>query len=336
MTNTENSILLEIKETVEKIFSIRVTEYAEINKGLLNLKWKVITNNKTLFIKQYNDQRYPTLDEKRTNRLNTALLIQKSLSEQGIRCPYILTSNGEVILKTKQNIRFIITEYRGGSLVKAGKINSNQFHDLGIELGKIHSLVNNQVNEKAIPRWIVPSKEQLIAEWNENWILTNGKNTEEINNLLKLQKEIFENIDMSIFEDSKPGWAHSDLWCDNILFYPDSLSAIIDFDRFQYIYPELDISRAILSFALDNNCLRIDVVKAFIDGYNQFGNITADEVIRSIKLLYCLESFWWINNRCFYGDGPPKRFAYEMVWLSVNWLSLEKILSELRNDTLII
>jgi homoserine kinase type II len=326
MINIENSILMEIIETIERMFSIRVIECVKINRGLLNLKWKVITNSGTLFIKQYNEERYPTSNDKRTNRLNTALLIQKRLSEKGIRCPHISTFNGEVILRTKQDIRFIITEYREGSLINAGKINCSQFRDLGIELGKIHSLVNNQIDKKVIPRWVVPSKEQLIADWNENWTLTNGTNTEAINALLKLQKEIFENIDMGIFEGSKPGWAHSDLWCDNILFHPDSLSAIIDFDRFQYIYPELDISRAILSFALDDNCLRMDVVKAFIDGYNQFGNIATDDVIRSIKLLYCLESFWWINNRSFNIDGPPKRFAYEMAWLSVNWLNLEKIL----------
>jgi homoserine kinase type II len=330
MINVENSILVEIKETIEKIFSIRVTEYEEINRGLLNLKWKVMTNNGTLFIKQYNEERYPTSDEKRFNRLNTALLIQKRLSEESIRCPHILSFNGEVILRTKQDIRFIITEFRVGSLINAGKIKCNQFHDLGVELGKIHSIVNKQADEKAIPRWVVPSKDQLIADWNRNWILTKGKNTADINAFLKLQKEIFENLDISIFESSKPGWAHSDLWCDNILFYPDSLSAIIDFDRFQYIYPELDISRAILSFALDNNCLRVDAVKAFMEGYNQFGNITAEDIIRSLKLLYCLESFWWLNCGSFNCEGPPKRFAEEMVWLSINWLKLEEILSELR------
>ena len=326
MINVENSILVQIKEAIERMLSIRVTEYVEINRGLLNLKWKVITNKGTLFIKQYSEERYPTLDEKRLYRLNAALLIQKRLSEKGIRCPHILTFNEEVILRTERNIRFIVTEYRDGNLIKAGKINCNQFHDLGIELGKIHSLVNNQIDEKAIPRWVVPSKEQLIAEWNENWILTNGRNTADINGFLKLQREIFENLDINIFEGCKPGWAHSDLWCDNILFHPNSLSSILDFDRLQYIYPELDISRAILSFTLDNNCLRMDVVKAFIDGYNQIGNISADDIIRSLKLLYCLESFWWLRSDSFNSEGPPKRFADEMLWLSVNWINLDEIL----------
>jgi homoserine kinase type II len=110
------------------------------------------------------------------------------------------------------------------------------------------------------------------------------------------------------------------------LFYPDSLSAILDFDRLQYIYPELDIARAILSFALDNNRLRMDAVQAFIDGYNQIGAISANDIILSLKLLYCLESFWWLRTSSFNGDGPPRRFADEMEWLSINWPNLESIL----------
>lgn len=331
MINNENSIFLEIKETIERMFSIKITDHEPIDKGFLNLKWKVRTNNGTLFIKQFNEERYPASDEKRLNRLNTALLIQNRLSEKDIRCPHILTFNGDVILETTENIRFIITEYIDGNLVNAGKINCNQFRDLGIELGKIHRLLNKQSDEKAIPRWIVPTKEQLLANWNENWLLTNDKNSTPINNLLKLQKEILENIDINIFKDSKPGWAHSDLWCDNILFYNDSLSAIIDFDRFQYIYPELDLSRAILSFALDDNVLMIDVIQAFMDGYNVFGNITADDIVRSLKLLYCEESFWWLNDHSFNIEGPPRRFAEEMMWLSLNWTNLETILKDLKN-----
>lgn len=329
MINVENRILSEIKEIIEKKLSLDVIKYEKINKGYLNLKWKAMTNKGILFIKQYNEDRYPTSNEKRLERLTTALLIQKRLSEEGIKCPNILDINGEIIIRTEENIRFIVTDYKEGDLVNVGKINYNQFYDLGIELGKIHNLLNNQTERKATPRWIVPSKEELMIEWYKNWILTKDKNSSDINDFLKLQKEIFEKIDMDIFIDLKHGWAHSDLWCDNVLFYPDSLSAILDFDRFEYIYPELDISRAILSFALDGNHLRIEVVKAFIDGYHQFGNISMNDVIRSLKLLYCLESFWWLNKDSFDSDGPPKRFADEMVWLSINWTNLETIFKEL-------
>lgn len=64
MISEKNSIVDEIKETIEKIFSVRVTEYVEINKGLLNLKWKFVTDNRTLFVKQYNSERYPGFKRK--------------------------------------------------------------------------------------------------------------------------------------------------------------------------------------------------------------------------------------------------------------------------------
>lgn len=329
MLSIKDNILNEIKETVEKMFSLKVTEYVEINKGLLNLKWKFVTDKGTFFVKEYNPERYPASKEQ---RLNTALSFQMKLSEKAIRCPHFLTFQGELMLRTRHNIRFTVTDYCDGYLIDAGKINCSQAHDLGVELAKIHIIINNQIDEKATPTWVVPSKEQLIAKWDKNWLLTNSTNTEDINYYLKLQREIFENIEIDAFKACKPGWAHSDLWCDNLLFHSDSLSAILDFDRLQYIYPELDISRAVLSFGLDNNVLRTDVVKAFLDGYNEIVHITVDDFICSLKLLYCLESFWWLKNDSFNGDAPPKRFAAEMMWLSVNWSKLEMILGELKAD----
>lgn len=328
MINEKINILEEIKETIENCFLVSVIEHVEINKGLLNLKWKFKTDNGKFFVKQYNAERNPVSKEQ---RLNTALSYQIKLSENGIRCPRIFPFKEEVILKTRQNIRFIVTEFCEGKLIDAGKINCNQSHDLGVELAKIHNIINNRNNAKGNPTWVIPSQEQLIGQWDKNWLMTNDTNAEDINHILKLQKSIFENIDLNIFKRYKHGWAHSDLWCDNVLFLPDKLSAILDFDRLQYIYPELDISRAILSFALDSNYLRVDIIKAFMNGYNQNGNISVDDIIHSLKLLYCLESFWWLNSESFNSEGPPKRFAEEMVWLSVNWFNLERILGELRN-----
>ncbi len=324
MESTKNSILDEIKETIEEVFSLRITDHVEINKGLLNLKWKFKTDNGVFFVKQYNAQRYPGSKEQ---RLNTALSFQMKLNGEGIRCPHILTNKEAAMIRTRSNIRFTIMEYCDGHLINAGKINSGQAYDLGVELAKIHIIINEHIYEKSAPTWVVPTKQQLLAKWDEKWLVTSSTNTEHINHYLRLQREIFENIEIDDFKDCKQGWAHSDLWCDNVLFHPQSLSVILDFDRLQYTYPELDIARAVLSFALDNNCLRMDVVKAFISGYNEVTNFTIEDLLCSIKLLYCLESFWWLGSKSFNREEPPKRFAAEMIWLSVNWTSLKKILS---------
>lgn len=123
---------------------------------------------------------------------------------------------------------------------------------------------------------------------------------------------------------------HSDLWCDNILFFSDNVSAILDFDRLQVSYTELDIARALLSFALDDNCMRVDIVKNFISGYNKLSNLPINDVIGSMKLLYCLESFWWLVGDDQIKDGPPKRFAEEMLWLTANWFNLDMIFKKLK------
>ncbi len=70
MINEKINILEEIKETLENRFSVSVIEHVEINKGLLNLKWKFKTDNGTFFVKQYNSERNPVSKEQ---RLNTAL-----------------------------------------------------------------------------------------------------------------------------------------------------------------------------------------------------------------------------------------------------------------------
>lgn len=330
ISDEKHGILEEIKDKVEEMFSESVTEHEAINKGFLNLKWKFKIDNKLFFIKQYNMERYPASKE---HRLNTALSFHMKLNGKGIRCPHIITFNGDAIIKTRKDTRFIIMEYCDGNVVNAGKINSKQSYDLGFELAKIHSIINDQTCTDASPSWVVPSREQLLAQCNENLLSSKYANTENINNYHKLRKEIFESIDTDIFKKCKHGWAHSDLWCDNVLFHADSLSVILDFDRMQYIYPELDISRAVLSFALDGNYLKIDTIRSFMDGYNMVGNISIDDIICSLKLLYCLESFWWLNDDSLNSEGPPKRFGEEIIWMSNNWFNLENILNTTVNTT---
>ena len=49
---------------------------------------------------------------------------------------------------------------------------------------------------------------------------------------------------------------HRDLWVDNFLFYNDKVSAILDFDRMDYDYVELDIGRTVISCALHDGVFK--------------------------------------------------------------------------------
>ena len=56
---------------------------------------------------------------------------------------------------------------------------------------------------------------------------------------------------------------HRDLWVDNFLFYNDKVSAILDFDRMDYDYVELDIGRTVISCALHDGVLNKSLVASF-------------------------------------------------------------------------
>jgi homoserine kinase type II len=330
MEDESSNIFDEIKDTLECRFSLRVIDKTPIDKGLLNLKWKVETDNGNFFVKQFNSKRFPS---SKLEKVKETLSYQNKLKDQAVCCPHVFSEGCQLIKETPKGIRFVVMEFCPGELVKAGRINEMQAYSLGFQCAKMHNLLNYTNNDKDISTWTIPNRQELIDKWDEKWNRLANKCLPEVIEILRVQRHIFENIDTMIFSKCKQGWAHSDLWCDNILFFSDRVSAILDFDRLQYIYPEFDIARALLSFALDNNHMRIEIVNAFIRGYNMLGSISMEDVVCSIKLLYCLESFWWIGEEFEINNGPPARFEEEMKWLTVNWDRLDKVLINVKDST---
>jgi homoserine kinase type II len=319
----EGSVIFdEIKAALENRFGLSVINKTPIDRGLLNLKWKIETDRGNFLVKQFNPKRHPG---SKLEKVKGALCYQNKLKDQALCCPRIFGHGSQLITETPNGIKFVIMEFCQGELVKAGNINELQAYSLGSQCAIMHGLLNDESTEKGTATWIVPNRQELLNRWDEKWNGLADKCLPETIEILKIQRLIFENIDTGIFSECQQGWAHSDLWCDNVLFFSDRISAILDFDRLQYIYPELDIARALLSFALDNNHMKMEIVNAFIAGYNTQGNISMEDVLRSIKLSYCLESFWWIGGEFEINNGPPTRFQHEMEWLTFNWYRLNEI-----------
>ncbi|SEN99540.1 Phosphotransferase enzyme family protein [Paenibacillus sophorae] len=90
---------------------------------------------------------------------------------------------------------------------------------------------------------------------------------------IEIQRRATEDINLEILESLQLGWAHRDLWVDNLLFNDSQLTAILDFDRLNYDYPQLDVARAVMSCALDNS-LDVSLASAFIEGYSEERSVT--------------------------------------------------------------
>jgi homoserine kinase type II len=325
----DESKLQEIVDTIERHFGLRVLSADPMERGWLNRKWKLATDDGERFAKQYHPERYRLHEPE---KLRTALLRQMELKEAGLPCPKLFGVAGEPILITPSGVRFVVTDFCPGVVVEPGGANGNQMRSLGRVAGMMHGLLNGEVpgsNSPARPHWEPESPERMIEMWRRNWEASEqGKRGPDgFAAALDRQKNLIERLDVGQFAGCAVGWAHWDLWADNVLFAGDEVSAVLDFDRMRVLYPELDVARAVMSFALnaEASVMNKSLVEAFLAGYRERCIYPPGTLARSLKLLWCLESLNWMVHDMDQYSAPPARFARENIWLTMHWDELEEM-----------
>lgn len=324
MTKQSNEILSEIIKDLKVKFGFDTYE-AEINHfGYANLKWRINTDSGVFFIKQYNSDRY---SDELLRSVEVALGFQGNLNKAGIPCPTIFSHGGNHIQRTQSGERYIITEFCQGQMINPGEVNTNQMYHLGQVTGRLHQWLNMNAPQSLPLHWKPDTKSEMLKRWSLNWHDAQKSGSTKYIAALEVQRKIADEMDLEMFDFCEEGWVHWDLFVDNILFHSDKVSAILDFDRMHYIYPEFDISRAILSGAIHNDSINIESTKAFITGYRESIPISGSKLIRSIKLTWWKEASWLhIKSE---EHRTLKRFVEELIWVSNNWSSLEEIFHDL-------
>lgn len=313
-----------IFKSIEENFDLKIRSGRQIHRGWRNLKWKIETDEGSLFVKQYHPERYPP---KKLDRVREALRIQAYLAENGIPCPKPFQYEESHLIKTDCDVCYCLTPYCEGEVVKPGEVNMDQMYHLGKVTGKMHKKL--QILPAQPPGW-KPSYEKICEAWNRNRDRARlEKRPDRVLQAINSQRTIIDQLELDRFHDCPVGWAHSDLFVDNLLFSPDRVSAVLDFDRITVIYPELDLSRAILSCALKEDKMRLDAVSAFLNGYNEYIAFQGNDLVRAFKLLWCRESAKWIRPEMEERPGSAMRFVHEILWITANWNELDKIFNSL-------
>ncbi|MBA4492993.1 phosphotransferase [Paenactinomyces guangxiensis] len=311
----------EIIETIQLNLGVKVKSSQSISRGWLNFKWKLKTDQGVLFAKQYHPDRFTP---KKLEDIKIALEIQAKLNHYGVACPKPYALDDTYLMQTPTGTCFVVMEFSEGELVGPGKVNVDQIYDLGKAAGYMHLVLSRFPKGKLF--WI-PSYEELLEKWDNHW--TNAQlqqRSDRVLCALEKQKKLLDQIDMEYFKECRQGWAHWDLWVDNILFFPEKVAAILDFDRMKYVFPELDISRAILSCAFSPETgMNFEAVAAFLAGYNQYLPFPKKQLARSLRLSWCQESSWWITHDIEERSENPARFFEEIIWISDHWHELEEI-----------
>ncbi|MGN4470654.1 phosphotransferase [Bacillus cereus group sp. MYBK40-2] len=322
-----NMILQELQVECESLFEFKIKKVIPIHRGWLNLKWKLETDVGNFVLKQYNKERYKLYDPL---TLLQALHQQQRLHNNGISCPKLLTYKNNVMHTSKNNERFVVLEYKEGNLISPGKVNEKEIYSLGKTIGHMHNLLNDgSLIEGETSKFVPPTIEERVKHWEEKRREAEQLGKEHILPYIKLQQEVTQLVNVNQFYNSKKGWVHRDLWVDNLLFHNDKVSAILDFDRLDYDYVELDIGRAVISCALHDGVLNKSLVASFLEGYRNELDFPVGNIVRAIQMLWYMESTWWIHANMDQHSVPPSRFADEMNWIAKNYSALHSILADL-------
>ncbi len=338
-----NELLQEIRDDVKAKWDMTVVSAEPIRRGLLNEKWKLVTDKGDWFVKSYHPERYGKNGPGIWREIEQALRLQSVFRGAGGLAPDIVSVDGSHIQTLPSGRKYIVMEFCAGDVVEAGKVNDRQMRSLGETAALMHSAWNGRaaaggqnndgtahaaLSPPEQPLWRI-SKQQMQETWQDRWEKARHGSSETVRYALRLQKDVMETLDEREFANGTPGWTHLDLWVDNLLFHRDSLSAIVDFDRVRYAFPLLDLGRAVLSCTLHDGTFRRDEAAAFAEGYRKRRELPKGELLRAVRYTWCIESQWWLRPAFDTMSPNPRRFASEMIWTAEQWDRLETLLGDL-------
>lgn len=328
LVKSPERVYLDLKQASADMFGLTFSNPRPLALGLLNLKWKVDTEQGVFVLKQFSKERYESFGLKQVAmEQEFALREQLRQHEHGTPCPRLLTKNNNVIHISPDGERFVVMEFISGENLLPGTLNETQMFSLGQVTGHMHNVFNDGTHGTGVTaKFMPPSIEERLEQWKRISVQSEGN--EKVLHLISKQIAATEQFDLDSVSERQAGWAHRDLWVDNILFEGNELSAILDFDRVAFDYPELDIARAIMSCLLKEDSINTNAASAFLNGYRTKRALQKGTLVRSLKMLWYLESTWWIGPHLNKSRYQEVQFEHEMVWLADNLMHLSDIFGE--------
>ncbi|QHT58976.1 phosphotransferase [Paenibacillus lycopersici] len=328
---TEEQLVDEIADWLDRHFAARMLSASRIRRGLMNEKWIVETNKGKLFVKSYHPERYKMHDPAFRGKIENALRLQLLLFQSGGACPEPLTLEGRCMHSLPCGRYMTAMTCSPGAMAPAGKISEPRLHALGRAAAHMHNAWDSAASlglgaalPPEEPLWRL-SREEMERSWEAGWHEARDS-SERVRSAMHVQKSIIDSLGEEDFAPLNAGWTHLDLWADNLLFEGDALTAIVDFDRARYSFPLLDLGRAVLSGALDERGFRRDAAAAFAEGYRGARPLPPGSILQAVKYVWCIESFWWIRPSFESFSGVPARFADEMIGTAERWEQLGDLL----------
>ncbi|MBP1991899.1 phosphotransferase enzyme family protein [Paenibacillus eucommiae] len=311
-------------------FGLSIHSYVPVFLGLYNMKWIVTTSSGKLFIKCYHPKRYKLTESSRYLKIARSLSFQHLLSDLSGVCPGVWVqeeSEGSHICQSESGHFYVVMEYFDGKPLLAGQVESSIMYKLGKNTGKMHQVLSRFPMDGEA--WS-PSLTDMSEKWLDNRKKALERNTpaHRASQAIERQGLIMSDLDVSMFDVFQPGWAHWDLWVDNMLVRENGEVKFVDFDTVQFAYSEIDVARGLLSCALHGGELRPEPAGAFLAGYREERPFQKGLLPLALKLVWCREAHWWLKTDMDDFSVPIQRFAEEMIWLTDRWWELDELYGE--------
>ncbi|CAG7649239.1 phosphotransferase [Paenibacillus allorhizosphaerae] len=308
----------EIIDDLRMKFQWKVGSVRRNEKGYGNVSWIMNTDQGPRFVKKYCKIRY----RRGLDSVCEALKYQEHMHRDGIACQPVYAFEGETIHTTASGEQYMISGVSEGHHIAAGEATAEQMFSLGEATGRMHQWMKSNIPPRDSLHWELPSKESLLKRLDKNRGETLAAGHETYAQAIEKQRNILNRLDLDDLKSATHGWAHWDMHVDNLLFHKDRLADILDFDRVQYVYPDFDISRALLSCSLASKSMRMETVEAYVNGYRGYCRLSEEQLVRSIRLTWYKECKW--VHAIYAANKPMSRFIEEMIWIADHWDNLEE------------
>lgn len=315
----------QIFDDLKYSYGIICHEAIPVTGGWLNRKWKAVTAQGELLVKQFSPERF---SPDKLHIIEAALQRQILVETQGVPCPKIRQYEGHAIRLLDDGTAYMVMDFCGGKTAGPGQLTDTQMYSLGSACGFMHRAFS-RLSVHSVLGYPIDSEAFLSSLW-ENCHQRTGELScdapDAYRKALSLQPPILQRLSTAYLDRLPRGIAHEDFTSDNLLFHPDSLSAIIDFDRNQYSFLWHDIGRAILSFALHEDRLDHEKILAFLEGYSQHSKLTLPDMADALRISWCIEIPWWIQPPFFFQvRGKAIRFRNEILWLTEHFFEIDEL-----------
>ena len=247
---------------IEEKYKIKILETKNIDNGILNSNFCIVTKNKKYILRIYEANR--TMDEEKQE------LILLDMIANFIPVSIAIKNIDNECISIFNNKKIALFEYIDGNAIT--KIDTHIIREIAMNLGKLHSFSKGFSFEE------YNRKTRIDFNFYYNEIKNSGIDFKFKNELLNLADEISK-YDFSILPS---GIIHGDIFPDNVLLDGyNNIKVIFDFNESYYAPFIFDIAIVInfwirikdFDFFTENNLIR-----DFLNYYSKYRKITKEEL----------------------------------------------------------